>query len=243
MTIDPEGLLAYLQPFVEPATVDRFPFSRAWLRGQATRVGDPRSASYRLGTQLNLPPSYLLIHRVWLGGVGVLCQLERRHPSAARLIAGFPASPPRAPPPYRLPRDEQRRAPVAAAVRGTSRVAAYAGIARPQRRSRVVITGQSGRDRRLTRPAARPLTGDDDALQDELAAPHSPRLVPLESAGKALRPDRAVEAQRLRVLDVVGRLGEEQLRVVRPAWQPVPVPLRRGRARSSCAASCTSFTS
>jgi hypothetical protein len=25
--------------------------------------------------KLNLPPSYLLIHRVWLGGIGVLCQL------------------------------------------------------------------------------------------------------------------------------------------------------------------------
>jgi hypothetical protein len=25
--------------------------------------------------KLNLPPQYLLIHRVWLGGIGVLCQL------------------------------------------------------------------------------------------------------------------------------------------------------------------------
>jgi hypothetical protein len=26
--------------------------------------------------KLNLPPSYVLIHRTWLGGVGVLSQLE-----------------------------------------------------------------------------------------------------------------------------------------------------------------------
>jgi hypothetical protein len=26
--------------------------------------------------RMNLPPSYLLIHRVWLGAIGVLCQLD-----------------------------------------------------------------------------------------------------------------------------------------------------------------------
>jgi predicted unusual protein kinase regulating ubiquinone biosynthesis (AarF/ABC1/UbiB family) len=96
VTIDAEELLAYLQPFVEPARVDRFTFSREWLRGQATRVGDPRSAAYRLGTKLNLPPSYLLIHRVWLGGVGVLCQLEAEAPFRAELdrwLPGFAPEP------------------------------------------------------------------------------------------------------------------------------------------------------
>ena len=29
-----------------------------------------------MGLKLNLPPSYLLIHRVWLGGIGVLCQIQ-----------------------------------------------------------------------------------------------------------------------------------------------------------------------
>ena len=28
-----------------------------------------------VGLRLNLPPSYLLIHRVWLGGLAVLSQL------------------------------------------------------------------------------------------------------------------------------------------------------------------------
>jgi predicted unusual protein kinase regulating ubiquinone biosynthesis (AarF/ABC1/UbiB family) len=90
VTIDPEELLSYLEPFVEPARVDRFNFSREWLRGQAARVGDPRSASYRLGTQLNLPPSYLLIHRVWMGGVGVLCQLEAEAPFRGELDRWLP---------------------------------------------------------------------------------------------------------------------------------------------------------
>lgn len=73
--VDPDRLLAYLLPFVEPIIADEFQFSRAWLRGQAARVADPRSPAYATGLQLNLPPSYLLIYRVWMGAVGVLCQL------------------------------------------------------------------------------------------------------------------------------------------------------------------------
>ena len=53
-----------------------FRFTRAWLRAQALRIGDPRSPAAALGRQLNLPPSYLLIHRVTLGTIGVLCQLD-----------------------------------------------------------------------------------------------------------------------------------------------------------------------
>lgn len=78
VTIDAFALLDYLMPFVEPILVEEFQFSREWLRGQASRVGDPRSPGYWTGLRLNLPPSYLIIHRVWLGGVGVLCQLGAR---------------------------------------------------------------------------------------------------------------------------------------------------------------------
>jgi hypothetical protein len=30
--------------------------------------------------KINLPPEYLLIHRVWIGGIGVLCQIEGEVP-------------------------------------------------------------------------------------------------------------------------------------------------------------------
>ena len=30
----------------------------------------------QVALRLNLPPAYLLIHRTWVGAVGVLCQLE-----------------------------------------------------------------------------------------------------------------------------------------------------------------------
>ncbi|MFD8146844.1 ABC1 kinase family protein [Streptomyces sp. NPDC059708] len=73
--LDPEAVLDYLKPIIEPAEADEFTFTRSWLRGQAARIADPRSPAHQLGRQINLPPSYLLIHRVTLSTIGVLCQL------------------------------------------------------------------------------------------------------------------------------------------------------------------------
>ncbi len=73
--VDADGVLDYLLPLLEPVAVPRFRFTREWLRHQAVRLGDPRSPAAQLGRQLNLPPAYLLIHRVTLGIIGVLCQL------------------------------------------------------------------------------------------------------------------------------------------------------------------------
>ncbi|WP_328750372.1 AarF/ABC1/UbiB kinase family protein [Streptomyces sp. NBC_00285] len=73
--LDPDAVLDYLLPIIEPAEVDEFTFSRSWMRSQAARIADPRSPAHQLGKQLNLPPAYLLIHRVTLSTIGVLCQL------------------------------------------------------------------------------------------------------------------------------------------------------------------------
>ncbi|SDN71125.1 Predicted unusual protein kinase regulating ubiquinone biosynthesis, AarF/ABC1/UbiB family [Streptomyces sp. cf386] len=73
--LDPDAVLDYLLPIIEPAQVDEFTFTRGWMRSQAARVADPRSPAYQLGKRLNLPPAYLLIHRVTLSTIGVLCQL------------------------------------------------------------------------------------------------------------------------------------------------------------------------
>ncbi|MFJ3581123.1 ABC1 kinase family protein [Streptomyces sp. NPDC090127] len=72
----PDAVLEYLQPIIEPAEVASFGFTRGWMRNQAARIADPRSPAHQLGRQLNLPPSYLLIHRVTLSTIGVLCQLN-----------------------------------------------------------------------------------------------------------------------------------------------------------------------
>ncbi|MFJ6936823.1 ABC1 kinase family protein [Streptomyces sp. NPDC101132] len=73
--LDPDAVLEYLRPIIEPADLDEFTFTRGWIRGQAARIADPRSPAHQLGKQLNLPPAYLLIHRVTLSTIGVLCQL------------------------------------------------------------------------------------------------------------------------------------------------------------------------
>ncbi|WP_242424313.1 AarF/UbiB family protein, partial [Frankia sp. EI5c] len=84
-SIPADGLLDYLAPMLAPIAQDEFTFSRGWLRGEALRLGDWRSAAAQLGRQLNLPPSYLLIHRVTLGAIGILCQLGSSGPFRAEM--------------------------------------------------------------------------------------------------------------------------------------------------------------
>ncbi|MHA6762788.1 ABC1 kinase family protein [Streptacidiphilus sp. PAMC 29251] len=88
--LDPAAVLDYLVPIIEPAAVDEFHFTRSWMRSQAARIGDPRSPAYALGRQLNLPPAYLLIHRVTLSTIGVLCQLDAHAELRAELLAWLP---------------------------------------------------------------------------------------------------------------------------------------------------------
>ncbi|MDV3296711.1 MAG: AarF/ABC1/UbiB kinase family protein [Brachybacterium paraconglomeratum] len=88
--VDPDELRAFLAPFVEPARAETFRFSREWMRDQFTRLNDPSQPGYTLAIRLNLPPEYLLIHRVWLGGVGVMCQLEARAPFRRLLEESLP---------------------------------------------------------------------------------------------------------------------------------------------------------
>jgi predicted unusual protein kinase regulating ubiquinone biosynthesis (AarF/ABC1/UbiB family) len=92
--LDAQAVLDYLSPMLAPVRESEFQFSRAWLREEATRVADPRSPAWQLGRRLNLPPSYLLIHRVTMGGIGVLCQLGASGPFRAemeRWVPGFAA--------------------------------------------------------------------------------------------------------------------------------------------------------
>jgi predicted unusual protein kinase regulating ubiquinone biosynthesis (AarF/ABC1/UbiB family) len=71
-------IVAYLAPFAEPLRTETFHFTRRWLQGQAERVGDIRNPGFDVGRRLNLPPQYLLVHRVSMGTLGVLCQLDAR---------------------------------------------------------------------------------------------------------------------------------------------------------------------
>lgn len=88
--VDAEQVLAYLEPFVDPARYEEFTFSRDWMREQFTRMNDMRNPDFAVGLKLNLPPSYALIHRVWLGCIGVLCQLGATVPMRAELTRWVP---------------------------------------------------------------------------------------------------------------------------------------------------------
>jgi hypothetical protein len=58
------------------------------MRGEAARVTDLRPSA--VGRRLNLPPSYVLIHRVSTASIGVLCQLECEGPFRGEVLQWMP---------------------------------------------------------------------------------------------------------------------------------------------------------
>ncbi|MBM9467305.1 ABC1 kinase family protein [Nakamurella leprariae] len=89
---DPRMLVEYLIPFIEPLRTPTFHFSREWMQRQANRMGDFSSDEFKIARRLNLPPSYLMIHRVTFGSIGVLCQLDATAPFRGivdRWLPGF----------------------------------------------------------------------------------------------------------------------------------------------------------
>jgi predicted unusual protein kinase regulating ubiquinone biosynthesis (AarF/ABC1/UbiB family) len=118
--IDAVAILNYLRPMLEPIVAPEFRFSRRWLRAEAARIASPSSPAYQLGRRLNLPPAYLLVHRVTLGSIGVLCQLEANAPYrriVEQWLPGFgpepPTTTPVAVPPAKVARPRQRKRPAA----------------------------------------------------------------------------------------------------------------------------------
>ncbi len=88
--VDLDALRAFLAPLAEPSKVECFRFSREWMRGEATRVTDMSASN--ISRKFNVPPSYVLIHRVSTAGIGVLCQLEcegRFRAEVLRWIPGY----------------------------------------------------------------------------------------------------------------------------------------------------------
>lgn len=90
--IDPTSLLNYLAPFTEPSSVPVFKHSRAWLQDLFAKTADPRNPDWSVAFKINLPPEYLMIHRTWMGSLGVLCQLEAQfsvRDEFAKWVPGF----------------------------------------------------------------------------------------------------------------------------------------------------------
>ncbi len=91
IAVDLEALRGFLAPLAEPSAVESFKFTREWMRAEAGRVTtDPNTAT--ISRKFNLPPSYVLIHRVSTAGIGVLCQLEcegRFRDEVVRWVPGY----------------------------------------------------------------------------------------------------------------------------------------------------------
>jgi predicted unusual protein kinase regulating ubiquinone biosynthesis (AarF/ABC1/UbiB family)/HSP20 family molecular chaperone IbpA len=88
VSVDPTALRALLAPLAEPSRTESFRFSREWLRTETLQASALRSSSVL--RRLNLPPSYVLIHRVLAAGLGVLCQLECEVPFRAEVLRWMP---------------------------------------------------------------------------------------------------------------------------------------------------------
>ena len=89
---DPVELMNYLAPFAEPLRYDTFHFTRKWMQAEAARLADVATQDSKLARSINLPPAYLMIHRVTFGSIGVLCQLDAMAPFrsiVARWQPGF----------------------------------------------------------------------------------------------------------------------------------------------------------
>ena len=167
--VDLTALRAFLVPLAEPSRAESFRFSREWLRTETVQASALRSSSVL--RRLNLPPSYVLIHRVLASGLGVLCQLECEAPFRAevlRWMPGYadPASPRRSPSqpvPGQLPQPDPRRQPPPTGTPDPRRQLPPTGIPGPRRqpgrRSRQAPCRQPQRSRGkigTAGPASRP---------------------------------------------------------------------------------------
>jgi len=88
ISVDLEALRIFLAPLAEPSAVETFKFSREWMRWEAARVTDLSASN--ISRKFNVPPSYVLIHRVSTAGIGVLCQLECEGAFRAEVLRWVP---------------------------------------------------------------------------------------------------------------------------------------------------------
>jgi predicted unusual protein kinase regulating ubiquinone biosynthesis (AarF/ABC1/UbiB family) len=88
ISVDLDALRAFLAPLAEPSKYETFKFSREWMRDEAARVADLGPAN--VSRKFNVPPSYVLIHRVSTAGIGVLCQLGCEGPFRAEVLRWIP---------------------------------------------------------------------------------------------------------------------------------------------------------
>jgi predicted unusual protein kinase regulating ubiquinone biosynthesis (AarF/ABC1/UbiB family) len=73
--LNAESIARFIGPLTTPAKSEEFTFTREWLRKQVARVSAPTADGMGMSLRINLPREYVMLHRVAVGGVGVLSQL------------------------------------------------------------------------------------------------------------------------------------------------------------------------
>ena len=143
VSVDLTALRAFLAPLAEPSRAESFRFSREWLRAETAQASALRSSSVL--RRLNLPPSYVLIHRVLASGLGVLCQLECEAPFRAEVLRWMPGyADPAKPAPQPQPACARPAPPVGSAPPATANgQARSAPPAQAEPRERPVQPAQS----------------------------------------------------------------------------------------------------
>ena len=153
VSVDLAALRAFLAPLAEPSRAESFRFSREWLRTETVQASALRSSSVL--RRLNLPPSYVLIHRVLASGLGVLCQLECEAPFRAEVLRWMPGyADPAEPAPPPQPAGARSAPPAGSAPPATA--SGHAGSAPPATASgqaRSVPPAQAEPRERTAQPA------------------------------------------------------------------------------------------
>ena len=171
VSVDLTALRAFLAPLAEPARAESFRFSREWLRTETAQASALRSSSVL--RQLNLPPSYVLIHRVLASGLGVLCQLECEAPFRAEVLKWMPGyADPAEPAPQHQPACARSAPPAGSAPPATAN--GHAGSALP-----VTASGHAG--------SALPVTasGHAGSALPVTASGHAGSALPVTASGHA----------------------------------------------------------
>ncbi len=208
--IDLAALRAFLAPLAEPSRVESFKFSREWLRAEAMQILDKRASG--VVRRLNLPPSYMLVHRAATAGVGVLCQLECEGPFRAEVLRWMPGytDPPKPAPPAQPASARSARPASARSARPASARSARPASARSARPALPGRPGQaSARSARPTEPAppVRP-TGPVGPAQPA-ESPSRVRSARPIRPGRPARPDQ-ITWQTVKWEDIMAKLPRPQ---------------------------------
>ena len=202
VSVDLTALRAFLAPLAEPSRAESFRFSREWLRTETAQASALRSSSVL--RRLNLPPSYVLIHRVLASGLGVLCQLECEAPFRAevlRWMPGYadpaePAPQPQPAVPGQLPRPDPRRRPPPTGTPDPRRQLPPTGTPDPRRQPPPRDDGQPGR------------LGEASSMPPARAEPREKTAQPAQSSWPA-RPEQITSSYE-QWRDIMARVSRPQ---------------------------------